>query len=50
MCYLDVLLKRAAIKAAQKLNSELKLRKKYLKRCRNREILYKKRLALGRRM
>ena len=50
MSYLDVLIKRAAEKTTKKLNEELKPRRKYLKRCRNREILYRKRLALGRRI
>ncbi|SHE61682.1 hypothetical protein [Clostridium fallax] len=50
MSYLDLLIKRAAIKAAEKINEELKARKKYLKKCRNREILYKKKLSLGRRL
>ena len=46
MSYLDVLIKRAT----EKINEELKPRRKYLKRCRNREILYRKKLNIGRRL
>ena len=50
MSYLDLLIKRAAIKAAERINEDLKPRRKHLKRCRNREILYRKKLSLGRRL